>query len=616
MRRKPRVLTRRMQVKLMVTFFLLIISFIGLVSRLTYINATSGKQYEQKVLSQQNYSSITIPYKRGEIKDRNGATLATSVKVYNLILEPKNIIQADKKSPADKAHQYQNMTVEVLTTYFDVTAQEINQAIQDKPDSYYIKLRKKVSYDVVKPYLDFMNDKKNKEKSKLVIGVNLEAEYQRSYPNNSLASTLVGYTSSGNAGIWGIENQYNSILNGTDGREYGYISEGENLERTVISPTNGNSVVSTIDSNLQRIVEKHIRKFVKGVGVKKSVNVLVTDPNNGEVLAMATDNSYDLNDPFNEKLLLNKYSKKEITAMSDKDKAKAINAFWRNPIISDSFEPGSTFKPITVAMALEENKVKPGSTFNCTGHNSVADRDIKCRDGNGHGILNLAEAIQNSCNSAMIQISRKTGIPDFSRYQQIFGFGQKTGIDLPGEFYSAAALHQADSMTAIDIATNSFGQNFNATMIQMSAAFASVINGGYYYQPRVVKQVLNENGGVVQDFDKVLVRNTVSKKTCEFLKKSLKLVVEKGTAKGAKIKGYSIGGKTGTAEKIENGKRLKKNYVVSFMGFAPVEKPQFVIYVVIDEPNVDQQVSSYAVDLGNDIMKEMVAYMNTPKIEK
>lgn len=628
MRKTKKIFSKKMRVRLFGILLLLFSAFGILMLRLIFINVQDGKRYEKRVLSQQNYRTRTLPYARGEILDRNGTPLATSVKVYNLIIEPKNIIDADKNrneglAKGEEENLYIKSTVSALTQFFDLKEEDLYSIIQENPKSYYQKVLKKLEYKDVKPFKQYLEKKteiqlpngrkveiKNGERVK---GIFFEEEYKRSYPNKELASNIIGFSNSGNVGSWGLEQKYNSVLNGTNGREYGYINGDTQLERTTRTAINGNNLLTTIDVNIQRIAEKHINKFMKEVGAKKGVNVLVMDPNNGEVLAMATDSTYDLNNPRDEKWLEKRYSKEDIQEMKEEDKLNAFNQIWRNESISKIFEPGSTFKPFTIATGLEEHTLKGNENFFCAGYIKKESwpNMIKCHyySNGGCGAITLSQALEQSCNVALMEINDKNGKEIFTQYESHFRFGRKTGIDLPGE--ELGLTIKAENMGSADLATNSFGQNVNVTMIQLASAFASLINGGHYYQPHLMRQVVNNSGGVVQNIDKILVKDTISKETSDWIKQALYQTVEKGTGKEAKIDGYKIGGKTGTAEKHP---RKEGNYLVSFISFVPVEKPQLLLYVTIDELKVSpQDQSGYAVRLSHDIMEELVTYMNIPQ---
>lgn len=630
MRKKKKIFSKRMRVHLF-RILMIFFSLLGfLLLRLVYINVKDGKKYEKQVLSQQNYRSQILPYARGEILDRNGTPLATSVKVYNLILEPQNIIEADQnrnKGLEDGVEKdlYIKSTVSALAQFFDLKEKDLYQIIEDNPKSYYQKVLKKLEYKDVKPFKQYLEKKSTirigegksieVKNGDIIKGVFFEEEYKRSYPNKELASNVIGFANSGNVGTWGLEQQYNSVLNGLNGREYGYINGDTKLERTTQAAMNGNNLLTTIDVNVQRIAEKHINKFMKETGAKKGVNVLVMNPNNGEILAMATDSTYDLNNPRDEKWLEKRYSKEDIKGMTEEEKVNAFNQIWRNEMISKIFEPGSTFKPFTIAAGLEEHILKGNENFFCAGYIKKESWPtmIKCHSylKGGCGAITLSQAIEKSCNVALMEINDKNGKEIFTQYEKHFRFGKKTGIDLPGE--ELGLLIDAENMGSTDLATNSFGQNINVTMIQLASAFASLINGGHYYQPHLVKQVISNSGSVVKNNDKMLVKDTISKETSDWLKEALYQTVEEGTGKEAKIAGYTIGGKTGTAEKHP---RKEGNYLVSFISFVPVEKPQLLLYVTIDELGVyPQDQSGYSVRLGHDIMKELVTYMNISKTD-
>ena len=382
------------------------------------------------------------------------------------------------------------------------------------------------------------------------------------------------------------------------------------MERTVKEAVDGKNVMSTIDISLQSIVEKHILAFNEehkneartGEGSTNTA-VIIMNPNTGEILAEASYPNYDLNNPRD---LTAYYSQEAIDAMSETEKLDAMNQIWRNFCVSDTFEPGSTVKPFTVAAGLECGTLTGGEVYYCGGSLQVGGWTISCHKKEGHGNQTLSDGIANSCNVCMMRIVAAMGVDEFCKYQSVFGFGQETGIDLPGE--ATGLLYDKESMDSSSLATNSFGQNFNVTMTQMVAAFSSLINGGNYYEPHVVKQILDENGNVIENKDPVLLKKTVSEETSEMLRTYMKQTMTEGTGKNAQVEGYSIGAKTGTAEKHP---RNQGNYVLSFMGFAPAENPEVLVYVVIDEPNVEKQDTSKLVtDLAREIMAEAFPYLN------
>ena len=590
--------------KLLIVFIVLLIFICVLIGRLLYINLSSSDTYARIVMAQMDYDSKSIPFKRGDIKDRNGTVLATSEKVYNLVLDPYVVLNSngDCEKP----------TAEAIEEYFGIDKETVYDALDENPDSRYIVLAKKLDYDTVKAYQDFMNseDEQDQKDSALVKGIWFEEEYLRQYPYDSLAASLIGFTVSGNQGTWGLEGYYNDMLNGTNGREYGYLSDESDFERTTVAAINGYNVVSTIDLNIQRIVEKYVAQLGQERG-SKHTGVIVANPNTGEILAMADSPTFNLNSPRD---LSAYYSEEEIANMSDEEETNALNDVWRNFCVSDTFEAGSTMKPLTIGAALDENKVSTGDSFLCDGGEDLFDgvgtQHIPCHYTYGHGTTTLQEAIMWSCNDALMQIGNRIGTTDMLKYHRLYGFGRATGIDLPGEAGAESLVFNESTMGSFELATSAFGQGFNLTMVQMIAAFSSIVNGGHYYQPHVVKEITTESGHVVKSFDKVLVRNTLSKETCDWLKEAMhQTVADDGvytTGTAARVDGYTIGGKTGTAEKVPRG---TGKYVVSFIGFAPVEDPQVVVYVVIDELQDNQEDSSAPTKMAGDILKEVLPYL-------
>lgn len=597
MAKKRKRFLGRMQMKLFWITVVLSIAFLALVIRIWYINKKDGKRYEKIVLAQQSYDSIEIPYRRGDILDRNGTQLATSEKVYNLIIEPKNILQDDKVKKA---------TISALTKYFDITEQEIDDALSDK-SSLYKKMLKKLSYDQVKPFNEFIATKDGKN----VKGVWFEDEYQRYYPYGSLACHAIGFTVSGNVGQGGMEGYYSDELNGTDGREYGYLTQDMTLERTTKPPVNGYNIISTIDANAQSIVEKKINAFMTETGAK-NVSALVMDPNSGEILAMANSNSFDLNEPYEDSAIAYQFNSEDgdvssqIKALSEDDRLDCLNKAWRNFIISDGFEPGSTYKTFTISGAIEDGALKGDETFFCGGNLKVADTTINCHNHSGHGQVNIEQSLMQSCNVALMQIAETEGRKTFAKYQEVFGFGKTTHVDLAGE--AAGLVYPEEKLNPVELATSSFGQGLTVTMMQIGTAFCSVINGGNYYEPHMVKQIVDENGGIINNIEPTILRKTISSETSEFMRNALFEVVSNGTARKAQVAGYTIGGKTGTAEKLPRG---NGKYLLSFIGFAPVENPQVVVYVTVDEPNVEDQASSgLGTIIAQSILQELLPYMN------
>ena len=538
--------------------------------------------------------------------DRNGTKLATSERVYNVILDVKAMLEKD---------EYQEPTIKVLKDCFGIAEKDVEELVESSPESRYNILLKGVDYNTAKEFEAIDEDE---EKHPNVKGIWLEEDYVRKYPYNSLASDVIGFSNADDVGTIGLEASYNAILNGVDGREYGYLEEGALLERTIKEAENGNTIVSTIDAELQKIVEKHILEFnetykdnaEKGNGSLNTA-VIIADPQSGEILAQASYPNFDLNKPRD---ISAYYTEKELKKMKEEEKVEILNNLWRDFCVSDSYEPGSTAKPFTVAAGLETGKIRGNEVYTCGGSLVVAEdtEPINCHYTAGHGTQTIAQSIANSCNVAMMEMIKVIGAEDFYRYQSIFGFGAQTGIDLPGE--AEGILQDPELVGPVDLATNSFGQNFNVTMEQMVAGMSALINGGNYYEPHVVKQIQDENGNVIETKESVLKKRVISEQTSTMLKQYMKTVMEgTGTGASAAVEGYDIGGKTGTAEKYP---RNSGKHLLSFIGYAPQDDPEVLIYVVIDEPNTEsQEDSSLVLNLARSIMEEAFPYMNISTID-
>lgn len=664
MSKRSKLFLKGMRRKTKIAYLLVVGVLVALTIRVVYINVANGKEYSEAVVLQMDYNSTDIPYERGEILDRNGNVLANSEKTYSLILEPVNILITEKGKAATRA---------AVLEYFDVSGDDFDKHIANE-DSYYEVVLKDLPYTKVKAFEDYCKTDEGAD----VIGVRFETVYKRNYPNGSLACHLLGYTASGNVGQGGIEGYYNDYLNGVDGKTYRYMSGSGGVDSETVSAQNGETVVSTIDMNIQKIIEDNITEYMQNTGAKQ-IGIIAMDPNNGEILGMASSRTYDPNDPMNTQALRNmtvtvtqeveiegadenadslisvESAKKNTTAttessedgtttessteatteqknvkteeveydfskMSDEEFQSTIDGFtsdqlyealnyvWQNYCISDVFEPGSTYKAFTIAGAMEDGVISDGDEFLCDGSQVVVEGEspIYCSYRAGHGMVDVKRALAVSCNDALMQIADKEGPETFDKYQMIFNIGSKTGIDLEGE--TTGIKYDVENLNPTELATSSFGQGVTTSMIQMAAGFCSVINGGNYYVPHVVKRLLDSDGNVVENMDPVLVRKTISKEVSDYMKTYLQAVVEEGTGYAAGIEGYTIGGKTGTAEKLPRG---NGKYVLSFIGFTPVENPQIMLYVVVDEPYVEDQSGSGAgAKLFNQVMQDLLPYLN------
>lgn len=619
-----------MQKKLVVLFIIILLAFLGLAGRLVYITESKGKEYTKNVLSQQKYQSTTLPYKRGDILDCKGTKLAISEKVYNLIIDCKAVLEKE---------EYLEATMAALTNCFpELNHREIQNYIKNNPSRRYYVVKKQLTYEEISDFVEIQN---NKKENPDVQGVWFEEEFKRMYPNGSLACDVIGFTQKNKEGTdfqgnYGLEAYYNDVLNGTNGREYGYLNEDSNLERTTIPATDGYNLVTTIDANIQSIVEKYLKKhneeytnhYRTGNGAKNA-GCIVMDVNTGEVLAMADYNSYDLNNPYDTTALagtnLLKLNEKQqlveqdivLSAenmeetLSDNDVTNTnLNALWKNFCISNTYEPGSTAKAFTIAAGLESGKMTGNEYYNCEGGLWVGDYFIKCHNYGigGDGTLNVQQSLEQSCNVALMLMGNQIGKDTFLEYQDRFNFGLRTNIDLYGESRTKSLVFNKNNMGPTELATSTFGQGYNVTMIQMISGFCSLINGGYYYEPHVVKQITTSDGALVQEIEPRIIKQTISESTSALIRQYCQGVVDNGTGKTARPAGYSIGGKTGTAEM---GSRDKHDYVVSFMGYAPADDPQIAVYVVVDRPNVGKQDDAkHATRIVRGVLTETLPYLN------
>lgn len=608
-RRKPRKkINHQMKGKLAGLFGAVLLALVCLLGRITYINATSGDKYKKQVLTQaqQKFENDVLPAKRGNIYDRNGNILATSNKVYNVILDCKTV---------NSDPEYAEPTIRALKAILGIDEEKVRSLLSDSrtSQSQYQILLKQLSMDKKKEFEAYttveedspLSDAEKKERGN-VKGVWFEEDYLRSYPFKSLACDTIGFTLARDVADVGIESYYNSTLMGADGRQYGYFNSQSDVEQTIIEPVDGKNIVTTLDVGIQQIVEKYVNGFKKKMGAK-NIGVVVQDPNTGEILAMDAGDRYDLNDPRD---LSSLYSEEEIKAMNDEETVTALNAMWNNFCVTDAFEPGSVVKPIVMAGALEKGSIAEGDNFVCDGGQAFGANNntfIKCAVyPDSHGTEDLMHVIANSCNDGMMQIAEKMGAEQFIKAQSLFNFGSRTGIDLPNE--GSGIIHTMDTMGETELACSAFGQGYTCTMLQEINAMSSVINGGYYYQPHLVKEIQDSNGSTVKTVEPVLLKQTISSEISAAIRSYMEDSVIEGTSRHSKVQGYSSGGKTGTAEKFPRG---NKKYLVSFITFAPVEEPQVIVYVVVDEPNAEEQADSkYPQYIAQGILSELLPYLN------
>ena len=677
--RKPRTFHQRMQsmqVKLAVLFGLALLVFAVLVIRLVMINRDNGEEYKKTVLSQLSYDSTELPFKRGSITDRNGTILATSELIYNVIIDAYQMNNGPENEDGESSYMEPTLNA---AERLGLDRDEIEEYVRSNPSSRYYVALKGLTYEEKAAYEQEIEDAAEavdnlqaeiaqekagsnsqtrlatlqsqlEEAQELVDeyssinGIWFEESYTRSYPNGTLLSHVLGFSGTSNEGAFGLEEYYNDTLNGTSGREYGYLNSDSNLQRTVIEAEDGNNLVLTIDANIQSIVEKYLQEFMDtyedgdyhdGYGAR-SASCIIMEVDSGEILAMANYPTYDPNDPYDTDLLVGlpvldetdsptyEYlTQEDVDAIvaaaysEDEEESEAGNEemsrylyyLWTNYCISQYYEPGSVIKPFTLAAGLESGALSGDETYYCGGYLTIDGWDIYCHNTDGDGTLTLVQAVERSCNVALMQMALAIGSETFTEFQRLFNFGLKTNIDLAKEVRTDGLIYTADTMVDVDLATNSFGQNFDVTMIQVITGFCSLINGGYYYEPHLVSEITSASGATVETIEPRLLKRTVSESTSAMVREACLQVVagDNGTGKTARPAGYMIGGKTGTAETIP---RDETNYVVSFIGYAPADDPQIAIYVVVDRPNVyPQDDAKYATRIVRKVLTEVLPYL-------
>lgn len=519
--------------------------------------------YTEGALANMTQSEKSIEAPRGTIEDRNGKQMAISLLTYNVILSPYQL----KTHVKDEARA---KTYADLAAATGVAASEIQANVEAKlannPNSQYYLLAQKIELE--ESQVEALNK---------LGGVTVEKTYKRSYPNGELAAQVIGFYNRDEKGQYGVEEGYENYLVGQNGRAYSQVQESRIVTREYQEPKAGATVKLTIDKVIQQYVEATMKKYIKQYG-PTSASCIVMKPTTGEILGMFSYPSFDPNH-YND--LSEQLGKNTWAGLKSEDQSKALYSAWKNHAIQYNYEPGSTFKPLLVAMALQENVISENSTYNCGGYKQVADQTIHCWKEGGHGLQTLSDALANSCNVAMMDIAEKLDASTFEKYFKDYGFGEKTGIELAGE--ETGILHT--SYGVVDKATSSIGQTFMVTPIQLITAFSSVINGGYLMEPYVVSEVTNESGATVLSHERVTRRQVLSTSIANSVRDDLKKVVDEGTGTSASISGYDIGGKTGTGQKFQEGTnvRVEDLYAVSFMGFAPVKDPQVVALIVFDD---------------------------------
>lgn len=583
---------------------ILLLGFGAAIARLGYLTIAKGSELQEKAVDQQ-LKDTTISAKRGTIYDSKGKVLAESASVWQVVMAPAYFENDTQRQYIAKGLS------DILSVDYDSVYEKTKQ------NSYYVIVKRKIESDAREKVLKLIDNIQDKYKN-LSSVIQLLDDYKRYYPQDELASSVIGFTGSDDQGLEGIEYKYDDYLSGTPGR----IVTAKNANNTDmpfsyeqnVAAQDGDSVYLTIDETIQSICEKYMAQGIVDNAVLNKGVCIAMDVKTGAILAMVTANGYNLNDPYK----LPENTQKEISALAkDKQSAaesKALSAMWRNKAIADTYMPGSVFKMCTASMALEEGVVNDNSRFYCSGSMTIGKDVIHCHNLNGHGTQTFVQAICNSCNPAFIQIGQKVGANKFWQYYQGFGFSEKTGIDLPGEaddtFFNEGGVE--GKMNEVDLAVGAFGQNFSITPIQMVTACSAVANGGYVLQPYVVSKITDSDGNVVKTVEKQVKRQVVSNAVSKRMNEILEYNSTQAGSTSGYIAGYRVAGKTGTSEKI--GAKTQSNagedYIASFCGYAPADDPQIAMLVFFDTPTgssyYGSQVSS---PVFINIMQEVLPYL-------
>ena len=582
---------------------ILVLGFGAAALRIGWLQTFQAEELRKKAVAQQ-LTDTTLSAKRGSIYDRNMEPLAESATVWRVVLAPVYL----------KTDEDRRIVAKGLAEILEMDEEKIFEKSQQ--DSYYVELKRQIETDVRDKILAFCETLQEEH------GINGNAvylldDYKRYYHKNELASAVIGFTGSDDQGLSGIEYEYDDLLTGTPGRLVTATnSVGTEMPFKYsqnIDAVDGSSLVLTIDSHIQAIVEKYLKEGIEENKVYNRAVGIVMDVNNGEVLAMASVGGFDLNDPFT----LPEEIMTEIAKLPEEERGQAesneLSKMWRNKAVSDTYYPGSVFKMFTAAMAVEEGLVTDNSSFYCPGYYVVDGVSMGCHLTSGHGTQNFRESIKNSCNPAFMQIGELVGKERFYKYYQAFGFSEKTGIDLPGEaddiFFS-----EDGSMLNVNLATASFGQNFAITPIQMATAVCAIANGGYIVQPHVVSQVLDSDGNIVSTVSTDVKRQAVSSETAAHIANILEENAVSGSGKNGYVAGYRVAGKTGTSEKkVDLNDDGNQDYIASFCGFAPAEDAEVVCLVFFDTPTgAAYYGSQVAAPVFAKIMSEVLPYLDVP----
>ncbi len=564
--RTPGVSTKK---RMVASLIAILVILGGIIIRLGYIQLVQGGDLQAKALDQWT-SDLPVTAKRGSILDRNGQSLAQSASTDTVLLRPNQI----KDENAEE-------TARVLSDLLEMDYDSVLEKVKDKSKGE-IWLKRQVEREVVQEI-----------KSHNLKGVAFSVDSKRYYPMNNLLCQVLGFVSVDGNGLSGIESKLNKYLAGTDGRIVSEVgADRQELPggtEQYVEPIDGYDVVLSIDYVIQSFAEKYLEEALQATGGKKAM-AIVMDPNTGEVLAMANKPDYNLNDP-------------------PRNDSELLQSLSRNACVSDVYEPGSTFKIVTTAAGLETGVITKDSTFYCPGYQIVDGQKIKCwRHYNPHGSETLTQGVMNSCNPVFMEIAGRLGKEKFYQYIDAFGFGKKTGIQFDGE--EPGILMGIQYVKNVDLARIGFGQTIAVTPIQLTTAVSAAVNGGTLYEPTLVREVRDQDGNTVESFVKSSKGQVISAANSQLLREMLEMTVKEGTGRNAYLPGYRVGGKTGTAQKYEDGKIVSDKTIASFVGFAPADDPKIVVLVVVDEPTIgDDHGSQAAAPYAKGIIQDTLQYM-------
>lgn len=598
------IYSKKLKFILLITIIILIL----LIVRIGFLQFIEGNQLKESAYNQQTINQIISP-KRGNIYDSTGKALAISAQVDTITINPSKFLKSSDETTQKLQEKVANGLSEIFGLNYDEVYEKVTSTSQVET------IVKKVEQEKVDKLKDWMKE------NDITIGINIDEDTKRYYPYNTVASNIIGFCGSDNQGLSGIESKWDSVLTGTPGKIVSSKGSDQkeipNTEETYISAENGSDLTLTLDYNIQSIVEKYLKQAVEDNNCKKGGNVIVMNPKNGDIMAMACYPDYNLNEPYtpNSKL------QETYGSLSDEEKGTALYKMWSNKSVAETYEPGSVFKVITASVALEENitTTDNNSDFYCKGYEEFEDASadtplkITCWRAQPHGVQSLRQALMNSCNPAFMQLGKRIGAPTLYKYYQAYGLFENTNSGLYGE--QSSIFQKLDTLGPVELATMSFGQRLNITPLQMATAISCIANDGKLLKPRIVKQLTNTDTGATSEIPITEIRQVISKSTAEQVKSMMESVVTSGTGRHAAVSGYSIGGKTGTSEPVYT--RTEEGYVASYVAISPVEDTQIVLLLTLyDPPKNNHQGGQLAGPVVSQMLSEILPYLGVPSSDE